>query len=274
MMLSYGSSAAECGDCNKSISDLTANTYLTTCTKEAVKLSKEHQLDKVSEIDTFADGEMLEYNEKEVGSESGVQSTYSAVTERVHTKNDEPTTEDDNALKIENVSNGDSSYIEESHTSLPDRPEAGDSVPTTWWMRIGEGDGESSDAYAQALWAWVVSGDGGGGPGRDSWGYLLGLNYNAGDPVMKLQEGVINGASLLAKTSVNATLNTWYQFELDWSSEDTLKVTMYDDYGTETISATDGSYETGSVGWSMGTNYGDPDSVVFFDQMVKHRRDS
>jgi hypothetical protein len=70
------------------------------------------------------------------------------------------------------------------------------------------------------------------------------------------------GVVSLASTNYNFTTSGWYEFEVDWGTDNTLFASVYDPSGAlvATTSATDSTYTSGGYGYTYWTNNGGWDS--------------
>jgi len=59
---------------------------------------------------------------------------------------------------------------------------------------------------------------------------------------------------IIDSSPVSATINTWYDIQIEWGSDNTHIATLYDDSGTSlgSVSGTDSTYTDGGIGYRVG----------------------
>lgn len=80
-----------------------------------------------------------------------------------------------------------------------------------------------------------------------------------------------NGAGTnLASTTQSYTANDWWECDFEWGSSGSLTATLYDETGTQTaqLTATDTTYSSGGIGFSMFNNFDNTQSI-FADYVRK-----
>ena len=85
------------------------------------------------------------------------------------------------------------------------------------------------------------------------WGGFLSIRKDMG------ADGGGESGTLLQETSWSPNSSTWYQFIIDWQTDDTIALTIADESGAQvaSISATDATYTSGGTGyWYNGDNWG------------------
>ncbi len=102
-------------------------------------------------------------------------------------------------------------------------------------------------------------------PGTTNENYAVCLEQFGTDRIALSKDVENNDTSGTVLASKNVTYSTgWYEVEIDWLTNDTINVALYNPAGvlTATTSATDASYTSGGIGFAFWFNYGAWDSYT------------
>ncbi len=107
-------------------------------------------------------------------------------------------------------------------------------------------------------------------PGSNSNNY--GVCINQFNDTIALERDVVFGGSsdvVLASSTVSYETG-WYEVEIDWQSDDTIAVTLYDPSGdaVATPTATDNTYSSGGYGFTFWFQHGGWDSLVSYPRIT------
>lgn len=186
-------------------------------------------------IDDFDDGDLSEYTVYRQGPASVVSSpTYSGA----------------GALKIDGTS---TDVV--SMSGLPDYPEAGDTFST----RVRWTSNANGVQFAYGIQTYVEY--------SDQEYYFVNIRPDADQIVLKRYD--LNGKHKLDKNfNVGLSADTWYELEVDWQTDGTHTITLFDESGSQVtqLSATDSTWTDGGVGFfGREANSG---ATVHFDEAV------
>lgn len=186
-------------------------------------------------IDDFEDGDISEY-----GSDTGQYATQTSTVK-------EGTT----ALQGD-VSSGNAYHIL-STSGLNYYPSQGD----TWrlWNRVQS----SGDMAANHFGVQSVPTS-----GLPDNGYMVQTRVAANEIRIYLRSSA--SWTLLASASVSLSSATWYEIKVDWATDGTITLTIFDSAGSQLAqaSATDTSFSSGGIGWGAH-NANSNASSIFFD---------
>lgn len=92
--------------------------------------------------------------------------------------------------------------------------------------------------------------------------YYVLLNASADSVDLNINN---SGHSTLASVSQTLAADTWYELKVDWATDGTMSVTIYDSSGSKlnSLSATDTTFTSGGIGY--GINVGSGSATVYAD---------
>lgn len=162
-----------------------------------------------------------------------------------------PSLNESYSLEIEAQSGGYSTLY--SSTGLDTYPSQGDK----WAIKLRYNSNARDDGV-------IGFGFGGQSSEKEPDGYVVGLSFAnrltfTGPYISKDARGTI-----LSSASVTLDDEDVYRFEIDWATDDTITALLYnetDNTQETTISATDSTYSSGGLFWTVGNNQ----SLFYYD---------
>lgn len=125
-------------------------------------------------------------------------------------------------------------------------PEAGDTF--RFWVKTSVGE------YWILLYFGCVEGSGGVDDRPD--GYAAFLNFKRSE--LRLRKRDNNTNNTLSATSYTFATDVWYEVEVQWGTNGTITVRLFDEAGTElgSVSATDTTFTSGGITWQTEAQKG------------------
>lgn len=217
------------------------NGNLTNLTVEGSGESASVVLPTKNIVDNFEDGDIAEY--------SGDTGQFGNTTNVVK----------DGSYALKGTTSG-NPYGISSTSGLSNYPQAGDKFST--WMRVAS---SSSGAQPEIQYAAQSETD-------LPNGYRVELDV-ANDEI-KLKRVDSNGATTLDNASVTLSEDTWYRVEVDWGSDGSHTVTIYESGSSiKSLSASDKTFTSGGFGVIVNSNTGSS-TTAYWDYIYQNGPES
>jgi hypothetical protein len=128
----------------------------------------------------------------------------------------------------------------------------GETIRTKVYVDAGPGDGDEQCVLFGVQSTANIN---------DNYGVCL-IQFATDERVSLVRDAVRNdtaaGAVILASTTYDFTTSGWYEVEVDWNTDDSMDVRVFNPTGSliATTSATDSTYSSGGYGFTYWTNHG------------------